>query len=273
MREANRRRVRVNRRMWDESVPLHVRSADYDVAGFLDGQSSLHALEVAEVGPVQGLSLLHLQCHFGLDTLSWARRGARVTGVDFSPAAIRAARDLARSAHLRARFVRSDIYELPRNLRDRFDIVYTGKGAVCWLPDLGAWGRVVARYLKPGGLFYVLDDHPVSDTYDNDPSARKLVQRTPYFGSVPIRDESEGTYAAPEARMRNRVSYSWIHPVSELLGALLAAGLEIVAVREFPYAFWRKFSFTRRGRDGWWHVEKNEGMIPLMWSVKARKPA
>jgi SAM-dependent methyltransferase len=265
--------MRTNRRAWDESVPLHVASPAYYVAGFLAGRSSLHPLELEEVGPVRGLSLLHLQCHFGLDTLSWAREGASVTGVDFSPPAVRAARRLATSAGIRASFVRSDLYALPRRLRGRFDVIYTGKGAICWLPDLRAWGRIVARYLKPGGIFYLLDEHPVADTYDNGPSSRRLIHETPYFGSEPIRDESDGTYAAPSAKLRNRISFSWVHPMSELLGSLLDAGLQVTSVREFPYTFWKKFPFTHREADGWWHLNKNEGMIPLMWSVRARMPA
>ncbi len=262
----------VNRRMWDESVALHVAARSYDVPGFLRGRLSIHRLEIEQVGPVRGRSLLHLQCHFGLDALSWARLGARVTGVDFSPPAIAAARQLASSTDIEARFVESNVYELRRKLRGKFDIVYTGKGALCWLPDLAAWAGTVAHFLKPGGRFYFLEDHPSSDVYENDWSTRELVLRIPYFGGRAFRDESEGTYAAPDAKLQNALSFSWIHPVSEVLGSLINAGLRIVSVCEYPYTYWRKFPFTRRGRDGWWHLTNGAGMIPLMWSVTAEQP-
>jgi SAM-dependent methyltransferase len=262
----------VNRRMWDESVPLHVASPDYDVPGFLEGRSTLPRLEFVELGPVRGRSLLHLQCHFGLDTLSWARRGARVTGVDFSPPAVREARRIAEEARLTARFLESNVYDLPRNLRGRFDIVYTGKGAICWLPDIPRWANVAAHFLRPGGRLYLIEDHPISDTFANERSVRDLRHDFPYFGAVPRRDESQGTYAAPEAKLRNALSFSWVHPVSEVLNALIEAGLRIEFVHEFPFSYWKKFPFMRRDRSGFWHLTRHAGVIPLMWSVRAVRP-
>lgn len=273
MPSLDRRRMAVNLRMWDESVPLHVAAPSYDVSGFERGASSLHPLEVREIGPVRGRSLLHLQCHFGMDTLSWARRGARVTGVDFSPEAIVAARALASRCRIPARFVRSNVYDLPRALNGRFDIVYTGKGALCWLPDLPRWARTVARCLRPGGRVYFLEDHPLAEVFSNGPSARTLTPEFPYFRPTALRDDSPGTYAAPEARLRNALSYSWIHPLSQTLGALLSAGLRIEMVHEFPFTYWKRFPFLRRGRDGFWHLPRKEGIVPLMLSVRARRPS
>lgn len=257
----------VNRRKWDESVPLHVSSAMYDVPSFLRGRSTLRPLELREVGPVRGRSLLHLQCHFGLDTLSWARLGAEAVGVDFSLPAIRAARKLARRAGVEARFLRSNVYDLPKVLDEQFDIVYTAKGALCWLPDIDRWAEVVARFLRPGGTFYLLEDHPVGELFRNEKGTTALELEIPYFRGEALRGEYDGTYAT-DAKMKHRVSYEWIHPVSHVLSALIDHGINIVSVREFPYSYWRRFSFMTEDRKGWWHLPQEKGLIPLIWSVK-----
>jgi len=260
----------VNRRKWDESVPLHVASPSYDVPSFLRGKSTLNSVEVEGVGSVRGKSLLHLQCHFGLDTLSWARRGARVTGVDFSLPAVRAARRLARQANLPARFVRSNVYDLPAVLGGQFDIVYTAKGALCWLPDMDQWARTISHFLRPGGRFFLLEDHPLVEIFPNDPPATPLEPKIPYFTSGALREEYDGTYAT-SSKMRHRVTYSWIHPVSQVLNSLIRHGLEIEAVREFPFTFWHRFPAMTEDRRGYWHFDEKEGLIPLMWSVRAKK--
>ncbi|MGA9840046.1 MAG: methyltransferase [Thermoplasmata archaeon] len=272
MQRADRGRMEINRRMWDESVGLHTGSPSYDVPRFKKGWIPILPLEIREVGPVRGQTLLHLQCHFGMDTLSWARRGARVTGVDFSPAAVAAARQLAAEVGLDARFVRSNVYTAAQRLHDTFDVVYTGKGALCWLPDLTRWAKTVARFLKPGGRLFFLEDHPLSEAYQRGRDADRLVLTNPYFRHQPIRDESPGTYAAPEAKLRNALSFSWIHPVSEVLNALIDAGLRIERMIEYPYTYWHKFPFLRQGRDGFWHLREEDGEIPLMYSLRARRP-
>jgi SAM-dependent methyltransferase len=269
VKQNDRRRMNVNRRKWDESVPLHVASASYNVPSFLHGKSTLQPLEVKELGSVRGESLLHLQCHFGLDTLSWARRGAKVTGVDFSLPAVRAARRLARRAGVKARFLRSNVYDLPDVLDERFDIVYTAKGVICWLPDIDRWAQVVARFLKPGGRFYFLEDHPIAEVFPNGATVTRLEPKIPYFTSQALREEYDGTYAVG-AKMRNRVTYSWIHPVSRVLSALIKNGLRIEGVREYPFSYWRRYPFMTRDRLGYWRLKESEGLIPLMWSVKAR---
>ena len=273
MKRIDRRRMDVNRRKWDESVALHVRSPDYDLPSFLRGRSTLRTVELEEVGPVRGRSLLHLQCHFGLDTLSWARRGARVTGVDYSHDAVTQARHLAQRIGVDARFVESNVFDLRRRLRGQFDIVYTGRGALCWLPELSAWGRLVAHYLKPGGTFYLMEGHPFADVFPNEIGTRSLRPGIDYFRRTPQRWELAGTYAARKAKMRHKVSYDWVHPVSEVLGALLDAGLAIEFVHEFPFTFWKQFPFMHRGRDGWWRLDRQDQLVPLMWTVRARRTA
>jgi len=261
----------VNRHKWDESVPLHVAAPSYNVPEFLRGKSTLTPLEEREMGPVRGKSLLHLQCHFGLDTLSWARRGARVTGVDYSLPAVRAARSLARRIGADARFVHSNVYDLPKALQGQFDIVYTAKGALCWLPDIDRWAAVVAHFLRPGGTFYLLEDHPVRELFENEkPTEELLLDRRPglrYFARGPLRAEYDGTYATNE-KMRHRVSYVWIRPVSEVLSALRDHGIQVSSFREFPYCYWPCFGWMTQDSRGYWHLPRDEGRIPLMWSVK-----
>lgn len=272
MKPGDRRRQAINLAKWDESVPLHVASPSYDVPSFLQGRNTLERLEVRELGPVRGRSLLHLQCHFGMDTLSWARLGAKVTGIDFSPAAIRQARRLARTTGLKARFVRSNLYDVPAHRLGAFDIVYTAKGAICWLPDMSAWARIIRSHLRPGGVFYLLEDHAISDLFENDGPVKDLQLVNSYFSPSPLREEFDGTYAT-KVRMRHRVSYSWVHPVSEVVDALLDAGMQLEWIHEFPYTYWRKFPFMRQDRQGFWHLTERDGQLPLMWSLRARAPS
>jgi SAM-dependent methyltransferase len=202
----------------------------------------------------------------------WARRGARVTGVDFSPPAVRAARSLAHELGIDARFVESNLYEVARRVGGRFDVVFTGKGAICWLPDLIRWGKIVSRFVRPGGRFFLLEDHPVAEIFGNDRTEKRLRLQYRYFRAPPIRDEPEGTYAAPEARRRNALSFAGIHPLSSVLDALIDSGLRIESAKEYPYTYWRRFSFLRPTADGYWHQNAHEGSIPLMYSALARKP-
>lgn len=262
--------MNINRDKWDESVPLHVASPLYDVPSFLKGRTTLEPLEIDGVGSVRGRRLLHLQCHFGLDTLSWARLGADVTGVDFSLPAIRAARALARQAGIDARFVHSNLYDLPKTLRGTFDIVYTGKGATCWLPDIDRWAEIVAQYLSPGGRFFLLEDHPVIEVYPNGDRVEALEAKVPYFTPGTIREEYDGTYAT-SVKMKHRVSYSWIHRVGQVLSALANAGLEIEAVREYPFTYWKRYRFMVEDSRGYWKLTRGHGMLPLSWSVTARR--
>lgn len=269
VRGANERRMAVNRKMWDEAVPLHLASPFYDVPGFLRGASTLLPFEVAGMGPVRGRSLLHLQCHIGLDTLSWARRGARVTGVDYSAPAIAAARRLARATRLPARFVRSDLYSVPRHLSERFDVVYTGKGALCWLPDLPRWAGVIARMLRPGGRLYYAEDHPYAEMLESEPTG--FVVRAGYFRRRPLRYSVPETYATTAAHMRNATKYEWIHPVSEALRALRRAGLEVEEFTEYPFSLWPRYPRMRVDPEGHWRLPRAAGSFPLMYSVRARR--
>lgn len=246
-----------------------MRSEFYDVAGFKAGRSALKGVDVDAVGDVRGKKLLHLQCHFGLDTLSWARLGAAVTGLDFSPEAIAAARALARETGLAARFVCSDVYDAPAALGERFDVVYTGVGALCWLPDVARWADVVAALLAPGGLLYLRECHPVLHALDesSDPAAPRLAY--PYFEAEATRFEVGGTYADPKARVANATTYQWNHGIGEVVTALVTAGLAIEALHEHRGCDWQALPQMARGPDGMWRLPEHGEMLPLMYSIRA----
>lgn len=257
---------------WNRLVPIHARSEFYDVAGFKAGKVSLLPVEREEVGEVAGKSLLHLQCHFGLDTLSWARLGAKVTGVDYAQEAIALARSLGQATGLSAEFVCSSIYDLPEVLSGQFDIVYTSYGVLCWLPDLTRWGQVIAHFLKPGGFFYIVDGHPFANVFYNEPDATELRVACPYFHSpVPEAYAANGTYADPNVVL-HWTSYEWSHSLSDIVGALLAAGLRLEFLHEFAFGGYQHLPFMVRGTDGWWRLPEHQDSVPLLFSVKAIKP-
>ena len=186
--------MEANLRHWDGLIPVHERSRFYDVEGFRGGASTLHSIELEELGDVSDKSLLHLQCHFGLDTLSWAIQGARVTGADYSKEAITLARSLASDQRIDARFVVSNIYDLPNVLDERYDIVFTSYGVLMWLPELGPWAEVVSRFLKAGGTFYMVEFHPFAYVFYDGEDVNDLVVHYPYFHTTnPKKFEPDGT--------------------------------------------------------------------------------
>jgi SAM-dependent methyltransferase len=268
--------IETNRRHWDELVGFHLRATStYDVESFKRGRSTLMAVEREEVGEVRGKTLLHLQCHFGMDTLSWAREGAVVTGVDFSPEAIKVARSLAEELAIDARFVESDIYELPRNLNTAFDVVFASYGVLCWLPDFPVWARIAAGFLKPGGLFYLIDDHPISQALGGDFAEDLIRFSGSYFAAAgATMAEEDGSYADPNARLVNRRTYEFNHELSEVVSSLVDSGLQIAFLHEFPFAAWRRLASLRQGRDKYWYPPEPDRLrLPFTFSVKARKPS
>ncbi|SOD63024.1 Methyltransferase domain-containing protein [Streptomyces zhaozhouensis] len=259
--------LRLNRENWDDRVRVHADSAFYDLPGFRAGADPLRPVEVAEVGDVAGLRLLHLQCHMGQDTLAWARRGAEVAGVDFSAEAVRVARGLAEEAGLagRARFVVSDVYAAREALEgERFDVVYTGGGSLVWLPDLTRWAAVVADSLRPGGFLYLAEFHPVTDMLDE---AGERVAYD-YFDTAPGREDHPYTYTdGPE--LERTVSVQWRHPLGEVVSALAGAGLRIVFLRERPTTMFQRFTSLERGAAGEFAFPAGRPSVPLMYAVRA----
>ena len=260
-----------NRKHWDELVGLHLGTAMYDVPGFKAGRDTLHSIEVEELGDVHRKSLLHLQCHFGNDTLSWARRGATVTGVDFSEPAIEAARTHASELGIDARFVHSDLYALPEHLNRQFDIVFTSYGTIFWLPDLTRWAQVIAHFLKPGGVFYIVDFHPMLGVFE--PVGEDLAVTHPYFPTgEPLRFDDDGSYADRATSVQNRTTYTWTHPISETVTALLDAGLRLDFLHEFPYTAEQWYPFMEHAGGDYWRLTKHDGCVPMLFSIRAHKP-
>jgi len=267
--------MEANRRHWDEVVGIHAASAFYDVAAFKAGHSKLKPVELAELGDVRGKTMLHLQCHFGMDTLSWARNeGAIVTGVDFSEPAVEQARALAAELGIEARFIHSNVYDLPDILDERFDIVFTSYGVLGWLPDIEAWAQVAAHFVRRGGIFYIVEFHPISLIFDDDDRADDLRVRYPYFRTgEPLVFDYPGTYASGDATIENRRTYEFPHPVSDVVTALIDAGLHIEHLHEFPFSTSQFLPFTQRLPDGSVRLTKHDGSLPLMFSIRATKPA
>jgi 2-polyprenyl-3-methyl-5-hydroxy-6-metoxy-1,4-benzoquinol methylase len=262
-----------NKKRWDELVPVHAGSRFYDVDGFLAGRCALLPIEVRELGElVNGRSLVHLQCHFGLDTLSWARRGARVTGVDFSPRALEEARSLAARAKLDARFVESEVTRAPETLNgETFDIVFTSWGVLGWLPDLSAWARAVSALLHPGGTFYIVETHPVAYLFDQSPG-RALERTFPYFRTTePIVEEGEGTYADSSATITQKRRYSWIYELGNVVSLLIEHGLRIDFVHEHPATCSTVFPSMIPAGDGTYVLPPGELSLPLSFSIRATK--
>lgn len=267
---------RANVSLWNELTTVHKGTAMYDLAGFKKGRSSLNDIELKEVGDVEGKSLLHLQCHFGLDTLSFAKKGAKVTGVDFSDRAVNLARSIRSEVGVResdAKFICSDVYDLEGKLDGQFDIVFTSYGVLAWLRDLGEWGRIISRFLKPNGFFYMVELHPLLNCFDQDsPDPSSLALKYPYFprSRSPLRVETHGSYADRNARVREPASYQYDHPLSEVVTALTKRGLRVEFLHEFPFAYNRIFPWLvqKKGDDRWTFVAGTPP-FPLLFSVKA----
>jgi SAM-dependent methyltransferase len=261
-------RFRLNQAWWDERVAVHLAGEFYDTSGFLAGRSTLRPFEEAELGGVAGCRLVHLQCHFGLDTLSWARAGAMVTGVDFAPAAIAAARRLAGQAGLRAEFTEASVYQAPAALGGRtFDIVYTSIGTIIWLPDIGRWADTVATLLAPGGRFYMAEFHPFSVVLGED----DLTVTDSYFDPGPFLHDEPGSYADPQATTSHQQSVTWHHGLGVVITALAQAGLRIEFLHEHPYTLRARWPFCERQPDRTYHMPPGQPQVPLLYSLKATR--
>jgi SAM-dependent methyltransferase len=205
-----------------------------------------------------------------LDSLSWARRGACVTAVDFSGEAITQARSLSEETGIPADFVCSNIYDLPAVLKGKFDIVYTSAGVLCWLPDLKKWAEIISHFLKPGGFFYILEGHPFMMVFDDSRDAKEPKVKHSYFHTPePTEWEPEGDYADPDAVVTHS-SYEWTHDMGDIINSLISSGLRIEFLHEFPIAFYRWFPYLKQDEEGWWRLEGDK--LPLIFTLKATKP-
>jgi SAM-dependent methyltransferase len=263
--------LEANKNLWDQWTGEHQKSPFYDLAGFKAGKDRLRSIELSELGEVRGKSLLHLQCHFGMDTLAWARRGAIVSGVDLSEKSIELARSLSQELNIPAQFYCSDIYKLPQELDGEFDIVFTSYGVLHWLRELSQWGRIISHFLKPDGIFYIVEDHPTFRMFTSEDSTKMRLANPYFFSETPERVEMAGSYAT-DNQGDAASFYIWNHSIGEIINAIIGAGLRIEFLHEFPYAARAKFPFMQQGEDGWWRLPEQYVQIPFLFSLQARKP-
>ncbi|CAF1083663.1 unnamed protein product [Rotaria sp. Silwood1] len=265
--------VNINRRLWNDKVDYHVVSSMYNVAGFLAGVDSLNKIEIDLLGNIQGQRILHLQCHFGLDSLSLVRRGAQhVTGVDLSDRAIDKARELAETLNLTTstRFICCNIYDLQKHLScnqgELFDIVFTSYGVVGWLPDINKWASLISQYLKPNGVFMMVEFHPVLWMFDEMFSR---IEES-YFNQKTFICQRDGTYTDRNAPISNS-SVEWNHSLSEIFQALIDHGLRINVLQEFDYSPYDCFLNSVKTDDGFYQIKGLEKKIPMIYALKATK--
>ncbi len=264
--------MNTNKELWDKLAKIHHDSEFYDVKGFLDGKQTLDPIEVDELPDLTGKSLLHLMCHFGMDTLSLARLGAKVTGVDFSSEAIELAKELAKSAGIDANFVCSNVYDVRNHVKEKFDVVFTSGGVLTWLPDLEEWAKVIADSLNSGGIFYIREFHPFAYVFDDDEKVTELSVKYPYFqGKDPLMFEDEGSYADKNAETGMMKTYEWNHPISRIINSLINAGLRIDFFHEFDVTSYKALPFMVKRNDGRFVLPEDSEKVPLMFSIMATK--
>ncbi|PKG81695.1 SAM-dependent methyltransferase [Colwellia sp. 75C3] len=252
--------LNINKDAWDKRAKLHVDSKFYDVEAFKAGKSSLNIVELEQVGNVTGKSLLHLQCHFGQDTMSLARQGARVTGVDLSTEAIEQANKLKSALGLQATFIAKDIYQFGQESTEKFDIVFTSYGVLCWLPDLDKWARTIASSLVTGGEFHLVEFHTFND----------LLSGYSYFPQSEPDIEDEGTYTENCDGTKSTM-VTWAHSLSEVITALISAGLTIEHFKEYPYSPYKCFEGLEYIPELGYQMLHKGQQVPLLYAIKARK--
>lgn len=258
--------IRINKQTWNNKTDVHIASKLYDVAAFLNGKSSLMDIELDLLGDVKGKKILHLQCHFGQDTLSLARLGAKVTGIDLSDKAIEKSKEFSEKLALEAEFICCDIYDLPKHLNDQFDIVFTSYGTIGWLPDLNKWATIVSHFLKPNGKFVFVEFHPVVWMFDDH---FKEVFYS-YFNIEPIIENYTGSYADRYSEIETNC-VCWNHPTSEVLNSLIQSGLEINSFDEYDYSPYNCFNETEEFEHGKFRIKHLGNKIPMVFALVATK--
>ncbi|QQG40641.1 MAG: class I SAM-dependent methyltransferase [Candidatus Levyibacteriota bacterium] len=259
--------LKANKKWWNDVTPIHAKSKLYNLASFKKGKTSLEKTEITELGNnVRGKTLLHPMCHFGMDTLSWARKGAITTGVDLSDKAIEFAKELSKETHIPSTFICSDFNKLPKALNKKFDIIFMSYGVLCWITDINKWAKIISHFLKKGGTFYIIELHPFTNILSYD---FKISYN--YFDKGPDIDDSEGTYADWNAPIKSP-TYVWSYTISNVINALTQQGLKIEYVHEFPFTMYDQFPGFMKINEKNQYVLKNKKIqIPLLFSIKATK--
>jgi SAM-dependent methyltransferase len=260
-----------NRAHWDEIAPVHVKS--YGIDGLMKGISRIDAIQKREFYPIKGKDLIHLQCHIGTDTLSLALDGANVTGVDFSAKSLTIARDLAFKMHLPAQFVEANVLDLKDTFTRKYDIVYTSKGVLPWIRNIDKWAETIAFLLIENGIFYIMESHPASYMFD-DSNEGELRIKYPYFHqNNPFHFDDEHPDYSDSSYVPVNKTYEWMWSISDIMNALIHHGLQIETFNEYDRSFYRALPGMVETEDGWWILKDYQGMIPLTFSLRAKKCA
>ncbi|MEZ4804071.1 MAG: class I SAM-dependent methyltransferase [Bacteroidia bacterium] len=256
--------IEMNKKSWDNRLESHLSSDFYNLKAFLNGKSSLNSIELDLLGDVRGKSILHLQCHFGQDSISLSRMGAIVTGVDFSEKSIDKARELAIVTQNDTEFICCNLYELPEHLNKKYDIVFTSYGTITWMPDLLKWAAVVKHFLKPKGKFIFVEFHPIVWMFDDD--LETIIYN--YFNVKPIIEEEQGTYADRSATISN-TSTTWNHSISEVVQSIMSMNLTITNLKEYDYAPYPFVKGCEEFEPIKFRIKKFENKLPLVYSIVA----
>lgn len=252
----------INKELWNNKTEVHIASEFYGMKEFLAGKSSLKEIELALLGDIKGKSILHLQCHFGQDSISLARMGASVVGVDFSEKAIAKAKELAIETNTDTQFVCCDVYSTPQFLDRKFDLVFTSYGTIGWLPDMDKWANVVSHFLKDNGRFIFVDFHPIVWMFDNN--FTKIQYH--YFNKEAIVETLDGTYADRNAPLKNK-EIGWNHSLTEVMTALMANDLTINTFDEYNYSPYNCFTNMEEYEQGKFRIKQFENKIPMIYSL------
>ncbi|WP_316822731.1 class I SAM-dependent methyltransferase [Pedobacter gandavensis] len=258
--------LEINRQSWNAKTAAHLESDFYDVEGFLNGNSSLKPIELAMLGDIRGKSILHLQCHFGQDSISLAKMGAKVTAVDLSDQSIASAKALAKESAVQVNFICCDVYHLPNHLNEQFDIVFTSYGVISWLPDLDKWASIISRFLKPTGKLVFVEFHPVVWMFDDN--FEKIAYN--YFNSGAILETETGTYASKNAAITQDY-VTWNHGLGEVMNALIKNNMEINSLDEFDYSPYNCLQHLLEVEPGKYRIAHLENKIPMVYAVMATK--
>ena len=258
-----------NRAHWDEIAPVHLKS--YSIDGLMAGVSRIDAIQKKELYPIKGMDLIHLQCHIGTDTLSLAMDGANVTGVDFSAKSIGIAKDLAAKLRIPSVFLEANVLDLQSTIATKYDIVYTSKGVLPWISNIEKWAETISFLLKENGIFYIMESHPASYMFD-DTKEGDLQIKYPYFHQKePIHFDDDHPDYSDHGYIPVNKTYEWMWSISDIVNALIRNGLKIEMLNEYDKSFYQALPGMVRTEDGWWILKKYLGMIPLTFSLRARK--
>lgn len=258
--------IEINKHSWNNRIDSHLNSEFYNLSGFLNGETSLNPIELNILKDIKGKSILHLQCHFGQDSISLSRLGAEVTGVDLSDKAIEHAIKIAKETNSNTQFVCCDLYDLENHLDKQFDIVFTSYGTITWLPDLDKWGKLISKFLKPHGKFIFVEFHPVVWIFDDN--FEKIDYN--YFNIAPIVETENGTYADKDAKI-SQSSVNWNHSLSEVISSLLSNKMEVVDLKEYDYSPYNVFSNTIEFEPKKFRISHLGNKIPMIYSIVAEK--